>query len=317
MACLTYISCSDSLNEIPVDSNGQRYYDQIFEVDLVKDVKFGEAAQSTLLKSDKVQELFMDVYQPDGDTENDRPLIIWAFGGGFVFGSKTSPDIVRLSQSFAERGYVCAAIDYRLSTDLLVNNDSSNVYEAVLKAMHDMRASIRFFNQDAATVDLYRIDTSKIFIGGVSAGAITALHIAHLDELNEIPEEMADIFNETGGFSGNSGNGGYAENIAGVISLCGALLDTDYIDPEITTPIVSMHGTDDNVVPYGSGTISILGIDLEVDGSSAIHPKLDEYAINNAFYTYDGAGHTPFVLNQEYMDTTILFVRDFLFDLVQ
>ncbi len=302
------------------ECNNQRYYDEIFNFNLTTDIKFGEAPQPLPLDPNNIQELFMDVYQPNGDTLSARPLIIWAFGGGFVFGSKTSTDIVALSSAFAKRGYVTAAIDYRLSTDLVVNNDIENSYEAVAKAMHDMRASIRYFHKDAATSNNFKIDTSRIYIGGVSAGAVTALHIVHLDEL-EIPTEMQEFFDENGGLSGNSGNGGYSENVAGVISLCGMLLDVDLINPEVTTPIVSMHGTEDDVVPYGSGTIEILDIGLEVDGSSVIHPKLDEYGIINDFYTWQGANHTPFVLNppnqaEVYMDTTIWFVRDFLYDLV-
>ena len=300
-----------------------RYFDEIFTVDVDTAIQFGENTQPTILNPNNIQELFLDVYQPEGDTLSARPLIIWAFGGAFVAGSKESPDIVTLSNSFAKRGYVCAAIDYRLSTDLVVNTDVSNMYEAVLKAVHDMRASIRFFYKDASTVDDYRIDTTRIYLGGVSAGAITALHIAHLDELNEVPAELDSIFNATGGFEGTSGNAGYSEDIAGVVSLCGALLDTAWINPAITTPIVSMHGTDDNVVPYGSDSITILNFNVAVDGSSSIHHKLDEYGIQNDFYTWYGAGHTPFVLppnapneTEAYMDTTIQFVRDFLFDIV-
>jgi para-nitrobenzyl esterase len=300
-----------------------RYFDETFTVDVDASIQFGENAQPTILNPNNIQELFLDVYQPEGDTLSARPLIIWAFGGAFVAGSKESPDIVTLSSSFAKRGYVCAAIDYRLSTDLVVNTDVSNLYEAVLKAVHDMRSSIRFFYKDAATTNDYRIDTSRIYLGGVSAGAITALHIAHFDELNEVPAELDSVFNATGGFEGTSGNAGYSEDIAGVVSLCGALLDTAWINPAITTPIVSMHGTNDNVVPYGSDSITILNMNVVVDGSSSIHHKLDQYGIQNDFYTWYGAGHTPFVLppnapneTEAYMDTTIQFVRDFLYDLV-
>ena len=304
------------------ECDNQRYYDEIFDSNVATGIKFGEAPQPLPLNPDNIQELFMDVYQPNGDTLSARPLIIWAFGGGFVAGSKSTPDIVALSTAFAQRGYVCAAIDYRLSTNLVVNGgDVSNVYEAVLKAIHDMRASIRFFYKDAATVNTYKIDTARIYIGGVSAGAITALQIAHFDELSEVPAEMEAVFQATGGFEGTSGNPGYADDIAGVISLCGAVLDTAWINPAITTPIVSMHGTADSIVPYGSDVLTLLDIAVEVDGSYTIHSKLDQHGIPNNFYTWPGANHTPFVLNfpteaEAYMDTTISFVRDFLYDLV-
>ena len=161
----------------------QRYYEELFNVNISADIKFGEAVQPLPLNPDNIQELFMDVYQPNGDTLSARPLIIWAFGGAFIAGSKTSPDIVALSNAFAKRGYVNAAIDYRLSTNLVINSEVSNFYEALLKATHDMRASIRYFYKDAATINEFKVDTTRIYIAGVSAGAFTALHIAHFDEL--------------------------------------------------------------------------------------------------------------------------------------
>lgn len=230
-----------------------RFYDEVFDYYVTKDIQFGEAAQPKLLNPNHVQELFLDVYQPEADTMSARPLIIWAFGGAFVFGSKQSPDIVSLSSAFAKRGYVCAAIDYRLTTDLVIHSETTDVYEAVMKATHDMLASIRYFYKDAATNNDFRIDTT-------------------------------------------------------------------WINPAKTIPIVSMHGTEDSVVPYGSDTVTILGIELAVDGSSTIHHKLTQDGVPNAFYTFEGAGHTPFVGlgagAKAYMDTTIWFVRDFLFDMV-
>ncbi|MCS4436677.1 alpha/beta hydrolase [Aquiflexum gelatinilyticum] len=312
---LVLVSCNMEDDTIAPTGN-QRYYDELFDVEVTSNVKFGEAVQPTLLNPNNVQELFMDVYQPSDDLETEKPLILLAFGGGFVFGKKESPDIEALCNAFAKRGYACASIDYRLSPDLVLDNSIENSYEAVAKAMHDMRAAIRFFHKDASESNRFKIDPTKIYIGGVSAGAVTALHIVHLDEA-EIPEEMQDYFDENGGLSGNSGNEGYSEDVAGVISLCGLLLDADIINPEVTTPIVSMHGNEDNVVPYGSGEITILNIGIEVDGSSVIHPKLDEYGITNDFYTFEGAGHTPFVMNEAYMDITINFIRDFLFQIVQ
>lgn len=310
---LILFSCEKDDDTNPVGD--QRYYDEMFNVEVIANIKFGEAEQPTLTNPNNIQELFMDVYQPVNDAETARPVIILAFRGGFVFGNKESADIVSLCNAFAKRGYVCASIDYRLSTDLVVNNDVEKAYEAVAKAVHDMRASIRYFHKDASSGNSFKIDPNKIYIGGVSAGAVTALHIVHLDE-SEIPVELQEYVDQNGGLSGNSGNAGYSENVAGVISLCGALLDVDLINPAVITPIVSMHGNEDNIVPYSSGTVTILDIGLAMDGSAAIHPKLNEYGIKNAFYTYQGAGHTPFVNNEAQMDVTVNFIRDFLYEIV-
>ena len=295
--------------------NGQRYLDELFTVDITPAVKFGEGVQPLPFNPNATQELFMDIYEPAGDTLARRPLIIWAFGGAFVFGSRLSPDIVTLSNAFTRRGYVNASIDYRLSPDLVINSSPENAYEAIMKGSHDLAAAVRFFYKDAATVDNYRIDTTRIFVGGVSAGAFAALHAVHLDELNEVPVEIYNLFLANGAFEGNSGNQGYSQDVAGVINLCGALGDTAWID-RIGTPIVSVHGDGDAVMPYGSQINTLFGINLMTHGSGSIHPKLDQLGTPNALYTFPGAGHTPFVSSPAYMDTTIGFVRDFLYNVV-
>ena len=46
----------------------------------------------------------MDIYRPVGDTETNRPLIIFAHGGTFIFGSKNNPTAVDFCEAFAKRG---------------------------------------------------------------------------------------------------------------------------------------------------------------------------------------------------------------------
>ncbi len=304
-----------SLSAQAPECDGIRYYDEIFDVDYTGAIEYGEALQPTFFNPDATTTLRLDVYEPEGDTLSARPLIIWAFGGSFVFGTRLSPDLVTLSNEFASRGYVNASIDYRLTSDLVVDNTPENGYRAVMKATHDMAAAVRFFRKDAATDNLYRIDTTRIYVGGVSAGAFAALHLAHLNELDEIPDEIYQEFLDNGGLVGNSGNPGYSNDVAAVINLSGAIGDTAWMDPVPVIPTVSMHGTNDGTVPYGSEIIETLGIDLPVDGSASIHARLDEQGIPNTFFTWYGAGHTPFVTDGDYMDTTVWTVRDFLFDI--
>ena len=89
--------------------------------------------------------LKLDFYEPTGDTELNRPLIIWVHGGSFLGGSKTDPDMTALSQRFARKGYACASIDYRLGFFPI---DSANAVKAVVRAVQDLKAAIRFFYKD-------------------------------------------------------------------------------------------------------------------------------------------------------------------------
>ena len=294
------------------DCTTGRFFDPVFSnVDVDLNVNYGNALQPTIFNPNATTDLDVNVYEPAGDTMTARPLIIWAFGGAFVTGTKVSPDIVTICNDFAQMGYVTASIDYRLSPDLIVDNSHLNAYEAVMLAMHDMKAAIRFFYKDAATNNTYKIDTNKIFIGGVSAGAIAAVHVAYLDDVNEVPAPIYPEFLANGGLEGNSGNSGYSSDVAGVINLCGAALDTLYMLPG-DEPIVSMHGTNDGTVPYDTDLITLLGINLQVAGSESVHQRANNIGLTNAFYTWQGAGHVPFTSSTAYMDTTIQFVKEFL-----
>jgi carboxylesterase type B len=87
-----------------------RFVDDIFPVKSILNIKYG----GNYKFDGTYQELFMNIYEPDGDTLSRRPLIILAFGGSFTFGSRTSPDILKLCNAFAKKGYVTSTIDYRL-----------------------------------------------------------------------------------------------------------------------------------------------------------------------------------------------------------
>ncbi len=303
---LTICFCAFFINLFAfAQCDGQRYYNKVFNnVDVDYEVDYHVNSSYGL-----------DIYQPVGDTETERPVILLAFGGAFVTGTSTSPDIVTLCNEFAERGYVAVSMDYRLSPDLIWDNSTQNAYQAVMYAYHDMKAAIRWLYKDAATNNTYKLDTNKIFIGGVSAGAIAAVHVAYLDDINEAPPLLLSEINANGGIEGNSGNPGYSTEIAGVINLCGAVLDTSWIQPG-DEPIVSCHGDNDGTVPHDTSPITLLGLNLTVSGSQSIHIRANNIGLINEYLEWPGAGHTPFVSSSSYMNETVEEVRDFLFPLV-
>ncbi|MDG1657959.1 MAG: T9SS type A sorting domain-containing protein [Crocinitomicaceae bacterium] len=294
-----------SFGQTPCDAG--RYSTSIFaNVNVTSDLNYGQNSGFTGANT----QLDLDVYEPTGDTETKRPLIIWAHGGSFIGGIKTDADVVALSNEFAKKGYVCASIDYRLGMWPI---DSTNSIKAVIRAVQDMKASIRYFYQDAATTDTYKIDTNNIFIGGSSAGAITALHSAYFDKECEIETYLSIAeLNALGGIEGTSGNPGYSTNVQGVINLCGALASYGYIEAG-DVPVCSLHGDDDGTVPYNRGLASVSGIGIMyLDGSRVIHEQAEAIGVQSNFYTYTSAGHVPYFGSAVYMDTTINFIRDFL-----
>ena len=253
--------------------------------------------------------LALDVYEPTGDTETARPLIIWVHGGSFIGGSKTDGDVVALSQRFAKKGYVCSSINYRLG---FFPFDSANAVKAVVRATQDLKAAIRFFYKDRATTNTYRIDTNHVFIGGSSAGAITALHVAYLDDVCKISDYLTPTdISSLGGLDGTSGNPGYSTTVHGVLNGCGALARYSWLEAG-DVPLCSVHGTSDATVKYNRGIVNPGTPLMYLDGSRMLHERACAVGVENSFYTFPNAPHVPYANNTNYMDTTVNFVRDFL-----
>lgn len=200
-----------------------RYLDATFAVDVQRDVVYGTAvrADGTPIT------LTLDLYTPRGDTATGRPVFVFAHGGFFVAGSKA--DTAAWPTRMAERGYVAASIDYRLgSLPVIAPVDTPQEVQTVDDARADMQTSVRWFREQAASL---RVDPDRIAVGGISAGAVTALGVAvHADD--PLPGDHAD----------------QSSAVCTAVSISGAN------DPAAVGPAdagaLFVHGTADVVVPY-------------------------------------------------------------------
>lgn len=307
LACTALLSLG-SITAQTLCSTGRYAADTFTAYTTTTGVVYGSNIKST----GGAQSLTMDIYQPAGDVETARPLIIMAHGGSFQTGTSADADVKTICQRFAKKGYVCASINYRLGFYPL---DSVNAIKAVLRAVQDMKASVRFFYKDRATTNTYKIDTTNIFVGGSSAGAITALHMAYLDKSCEINYYITPtVLSTLGGIDGYSGNQCYSQKIKGVINLCGALGRYGWLEAG-DVPFVSMHGTADATVKYNRGMVNP-GVPLIVlDGSRMLKEQANALGITNPCYTWYGQDHVPYANSSNptaYMDSTVSFIRDYL-----
>lgn len=295
------------------DCSTGRYATDVFTGSTVTSgIKYGE----NINFDGTSQELFVDIYQPIADTETERALIIFIHGGSFVGGSRTGADVVPLAQLYAKKGYVTSSISYRLGMKNLMTPSGpgeAGASEAVMRATQDAKAAIRFFKKSVADGNAYGIDTTKIFLVGSSAGGFVALHHAYLDQVSEIPAaiNMSDP-SLVGGINGNSGTPGHTSDVRAIVNIAGALGDTTWMDNN-TTPVLSLHGSADGTVPFGSAmlSLSIFNI-MEVDGSESIHIKANELGIKNCFKAEYGADHVPHTAGGEYLDTAVMYITPFL-----
>ncbi|MFZ1703244.1 MAG: alpha/beta hydrolase [Saprospiraceae bacterium] len=245
--------------------------------------------------------LKMNIFQPVGDTLSKRPVIIIAFGGGFLSGSKDHWSIRLLAQELAKRGFVTAVIDYRLGMNIF---NAQLAMRSVYRGLQDGRSAVRFFKADAAGPNTYKVDAENIFLGGHSSGGFIALHNAYLDRDtlrpastrvwtqngNQIPDLMS--------LDSVGNNRQYNGRAKAIFSLAGALGYTEYIE-ENTEPIVTMfHSTDDETVPYESGEPFsnllwlVVGSNLpEVFGSHPISIQASSVGLQHELHTYSSRGH--------------------------
>jgi pimeloyl-ACP methyl ester carboxylesterase len=255
-----------TLPAYPQMSSPTRYKDEVFpDISVGKNLSYSPHAKTSAHR--------FDWYEPIGDTgDSRRPLIIWMHGGAFQLGSKSMDGMRIWGSFFARRGYVCAAINYRLGkTDFRFDIDGlmRNCYVAV----HDARLAIAYFKANAARL---RIDTSRIILAGNSAGGMIALQTAYSSDA----ELLQLIGNPDSARASHAIEPG---DVAAVINFWGGIFKVDWLR-NARVPIVSVHGRLDNIVPYDH-------IGSALYGSAAIHRLADSLNIPNRLKIYEGYSH--------------------------
>lgn len=302
-------------NGVAQNCNSVRYLEEVFdEVTVTSGIKFGEADPYGIIGN---QDLFLDLYMPTGDALEKRPVIIYAFGGGFLIGTRFQPPIPQFCEHFARLGYVVAAIDYRIGFN---TTSSGSAERAVYRGVQDLRAAMRFLGQFSAG---YGIDTTTIFLTGSSAGCFSALHSTFMED-SDRPASSYGIFLEPSDMgcadcSGNSHINNRELRPKGIINNWGAMLDTLFIDPTAkdNVPVISFHGTDDLIVPYNTGSPFSYPIFPSVQGSAPIHQRLDNLGVTNRLVPLVGIGHEPWLLDAALLDTVYHHSTPFLYDIMR
>jgi hypothetical protein len=293
-----------------------RYLDEVFtSVSVTSNVVYGNNF-SVLTGSPVAQDLKMDIYEPTGDTQSDRPLILYMPTGSFLpryinqtpTGDKTDSATVEMCTRLAKQGYVVAAVEYRRGWNPQASTQemrAQTIIQAVYRGMQDAKTCVRFFRKDVATnSNSYGIDDTRIAVGGQGSAGYISLAYASLDKVSEI--QMTKFYNVTdskfmvdtaimGDFSGFGGNAalnkdnhvGYSDNISMVFNIGGAIGDSTWIN-EGEMPIVSLQGEADAFAPFTFGMVTVPGAGLnvvEVSGASDAIRIANAFGNNNAFKT--------------------------------
>jgi predicted esterase len=220
----------------------------------------------------------LDIYQPENDTMQQRPMIIFMHGGGFAGGTRTNPAEVKFAEKAAKKGYVAVQISYRLTRkgqSFGCGYEAAGKMETFKLAAEDFMDAVSFMVKNK---DEYGIDTSKIIVGGSSAGAEAVLNAVYNQRL---------MFQDTTKYKNI--------DLAGVFSLAGAIVDARYITEENAVPGIFFHGTEDNLVPYATAPHHWCDPGqpgyIMLDGSRTITQKLANLNTAYMLYSFEGGKH--------------------------
>jgi para-nitrobenzyl esterase len=280
-----------------------RYKDDVFaNVAATANVQYGSSPAYT----GATENLLLNLYQPQGDTAKARPLFIWVHGGGFSGGTKDDGDVVALCQVFARKGYVTATIGYRLEPSSRIDTKAAMSVETY-RAVQDAKAAVRFLRAHKAD---YRIDDTRIFMGGTSAGGVVSLLYAYMDQA-EVPADVDA--NALGGLDGSGGTPGVSSAINGIINCWGGLGDSTWLNNG-KLPVLHFHGTNDPTVPYDKG-YALGNPALTTFGSACLHRTLIRAGVHSVLKPFVGMGHgVPG--GDARADTLISMTRDFAWDVL-
>lgn len=267
-----------------------RYIDPVFDSISSKTYTYAIKGKDTLK---------LDLYEPENDSLNKRPLFVIVHGGGFNSGNRNTNSLINLAENVTKKGYVVTSIDYRLLRKnhyFGCNLSANKKLKVYSNAADDLLSALEYLSKYSSN---FRIDTSKIVILGISAGAETALNVVYNRALViKNLDRYAHI------------------KPAAVISVSGALLNADLIKQAV--PGIFYHGELDKTVPYGKGAhhncdLKSKGF-LMIDGSKRITDRLETLNGSFIFYTYSKQGHTEFDIPNDDIKEAFIFINDFVFD---
>ncbi len=287
-----------------------RYKDEVFEVEKITDVSYanvkgfwssmpddtidmGGIFKTGLINSLKKKDLSldMDVYIPKDDTLSQRPLMMFIHGGAFFIGDKATVPYQKWCSHFASLGYVCVSINYRMG----FRPNAQSIERTAYQAAQDAHAAMRYL---VSKKDIYRINPDFLFVGGASAGSITAMNLAYMRNENRLKSSYSSLLQDDLGNLESSGNKIYNKfRIKAVANMWGAMYDLKVLENSKAS-IISFHGDEDMILPYGFGyPFNTIG-DLQkvffgqMYGSQCIHERAQELGIRSELHTFHGQGHS-------------------------
>ena len=263
----TDIDDTDTDDTDPAPEVDEVHSASTFTVDLQSDEVYGQGQTHSNWNTSDPEEmdLKLDLYVPDNE-DTQRPLVVFTHGGGWSGGDKAGTRETEFCNFFAERGFVCASLNYRLRGDrgtvpqayfdAVANADltSEEAFQvlAMYPAGRDCKAAVRWLVANAADIGFH---VGAISLIGGSAGAHNSIVMDvsepedYRDELSleedptlastnlDVEYEIQAVVNHWGG--------------AGMMQILGDVYGHDRFD-STDAPLLIVHGTEDETSDYSN-----------------------------------------------------------------
>lgn len=115
--------------------------------------------------------VYLDIFFPDKDTNNTKPVVFYTHGGGWAAGDKSSATLRSFAdahKAWLKEGFVVVSIGYRLVN----KTGDSSMRDCVI----DCKDAMRFISGHKKTLG---VDSNKFYTFGDSAGGQLAMMLLH------------------------------------------------------------------------------------------------------------------------------------------
>ncbi len=201
--------------------------------------------------------------------------VLFVHGGAFTGGD---PENQRpMADGLTKLGYQVFVIKYRLylkGKSFGCETATPEKLKAIRYAVEDTDDATRYLVTNAGKL---QVDTSKLIISGSSAGAEAILNLVY----NPFVRRNDPTYKPF--------------RYAGAMSFAGAILDINNLDARPALPLLMMHGTNDQLVPYGTAAHRFCkAVDagwMIMFGAHTLFTELQQRHAPVVLYSYEGKGH--------------------------
>ena len=218
----------------------------------------------------------LDLYKPPIQTFQLQPAIVFVHGGGWAGGDKS--DFADWGRYYANLGYVCISINYRLIPQY-----------SWPAQIDDTQAAVRWLRRQAPALS---VDPNRIGTVGASAGGHLVLFLGETDTLNDIDpllhgyssrvQAVVDYYGPTDFSNGAEWDPSIWSLIQYLVGVTGqkrtfqTASPIQYVTPD-DAPTLIFHGDADPIVPVAQ--------------SRRIVARMKTAGVQVSYYEFPGEGH--------------------------